>query len=112
LQLSSQLTAAALGHSEDMAHNDYFSHTSLDGRAFWQRIEAQGYSFWSAGENIAAGYQTPAAVMAGWMDSSGHRANILDCDFKDIGVGYYYLANDSGDLNYRHYWTQDFGTRR
>lgn len=112
LQISSQLAAAALGHSKDMADNDYFSHTSLDGRAFWQRIEAQGYSFWSAGENIAAGYQTPAAVMAGWMDSSGHRANILDCDFKDIGVGYYYLANDSGDLNYRHYWTQDFGTRR
>jgi uncharacterized protein YkwD len=112
LQISLQLTAAAQGHSEDMAHTDYFSHTSLDGRSPWDRFREEGYEFWSAGENIAAGYQTPAAVMAGWMDSEGHRANILDCDFEDIGVGYYYLANDTGDLNYRHYWTQDFGARK
>ncbi|UCC51719.1 MAG: CAP domain-containing protein [Anaerolineaceae bacterium] len=112
LQISSQLTAAAQGHSEDMAHNDYFSHTSLDGRSPWDRIRAEGYDFWSAAENIAAGYPTPAAVVAAWIENDGHRANILSCDLEDIGVGYYYLANDTGDLNYHHYWTQNFGRRR
>ena len=112
MQVSSQLAAAAQGHSEDMAHNDYFSHTSLDGRSPWDRIQAEGYNFWSAAENIAAGYPTPAAVMAGWMNSDGHRASILNCGLEDIGVGYYYLANDTGDSNYHHYWTQNFGARR
>jgi uncharacterized protein YkwD len=112
LQVSSQLTAAAQGHSADMALNNFFSHVSLDGRSPWDRILAEGYNFWSAAENIAAGYPTPASVMAAWMESDGHRANILNCDLEDIGVGYYYLANDSGDVNYHHYWTQDFGTRK
>jgi len=112
LQVSSQLTAAAQSHTEDMAFNDYFSHTSLDGRSPWDRIRAEGYDFWSAAENIAAGYSTPASVVAGWMGSDGHRANILNCNLKDIGVGYYYLDNDTGDLNYHYYWTQDFGTKR
>ena len=112
LQVSSQLTAAAQSHTEDMAFNDYFSHTSLDGRSPWDRIRAEGYDFWSAAENIAAGYSTPASVVAGWMGSDGHRANILNCNLKDIGVGYYYLDNDTGDLIYHYYWTQDFGTKR
>jgi uncharacterized protein YkwD len=112
LQISLQLTAAAQGHSADMALNDYFSHTSLDGRSPWDRIRAEGYNFWSAAENIAAGYPTPTSVVAAWMDSDGHRANILNCDLEDIGVGYFYLADDTGELNYRHYWTQDFGTRK
>ncbi len=112
LQISSQLTSAAQGHSADMALNDYFSHTSLDGRSPWDRIRAEGYNFWSAAENIAAGYPTPTSVVAAWMESDGHRANILNCDLEDIGVGYFYLADDTGDLNYRHYWTQDFGTRK
>ncbi len=111
LQTSSQLTAAAQGHSQDMAINDYFSHTSLDGRSPWDRIRAEGYNFRSAAENIAAGYPTPASVMEAWMNSNGHRANILNCDLEDIGVGYYYLNNDTGNVNYRHYWTQDFGSK-
>ena len=58
------------------------------------------------GENIAAGYASPEAVMSGWMNSSGHRANILNCNFTEIGVGYAYAANDPGTIQYRHYWTQ------
>jgi uncharacterized protein YkwD len=113
LNVSTQLTEAAQGHSEDMALNDFFSHTGSDGRSPGERIEAAGYDYWTTiGENIAAGYQTPEAVMAGWMGSKkGHRENILNCAYEDIGVGYYYLADDTGEENYHTYWTQDFGSR-
>ena len=102
LRVDSRLTTAARLHSEDMAAQNYFSHTSLDGRSPWQRMEAQGYTAGS-GENIAAGYSTPASVMTAWMNSSGHRANILNCSSKAIGVG----IGKGG--SYGTYWTQDFG---
>ena len=102
LRSDARLAKAARLHSEDMARQNYFSHTSLDGRSPWDRIEAQGYADGSA-ENIAAGYTTPAAVMDGWMNSPGHRANILDCKSKAIGVG----IGRGG--SYGTYWTQDFG---
>jgi uncharacterized protein YkwD len=99
-----RLRTAARGHSRDMATNDYFSHTAPNGSTFVDRVAAAGYPREQAGgENIAMGYRTPAAVMAGWMDSDGHRANILNCDFEAIGVG---LARDS---NGTAYWTQVFG---
>lgn len=97
-----RLRAAARGHSRDMAENDYFSHTGLDGSSFVERAQAQGYSS-PAGENIAYGYATPAAVMEGWMNSDGHRRNILNCSHTTIGVGLAY------DANGRPYWTQVFG---
>jgi uncharacterized protein YkwD len=65
-----ELGAAAWGHSNDMAQLNYFSHTSLDGRQFSQRIAEAGYPCGSCGENIAAGYSTPQAVLNGWMNSS------------------------------------------
>jgi uncharacterized protein YkwD len=105
-----RLRAAAEGHSQDMAINDFFSHTGSDGSSAGDRIEAQGYNWSRWGENIAAGYSSPESVVAGWMASSGHRANILNCTFIHIGVGYYYLQNDTGDVNYRHYWTQVFAS--
>lgn len=109
--IHTQLNQAALGHSQDMALNDFFSHTGSNGSTPWQRITASGYgSFSTAGENIAAGYSSPQEVMNGWMNSSGHRANILNCAFQHIGVGYYYLANDTGSVNYHHYWTQVFAS--
>ena len=104
LHVDSRLTTAAQLHSQDMAKRNYFSHTSLDGRSPWDRIRAQGYAYGS-GENIAAGYATPEAVMKGWMNSSGHRKNILNCSSKAIGVG----VGKGG--SYGIYWTQDFGTR-
>lgn len=102
------LAMAAEEHSIDMGQQNYFSHTSLDGTQFSQRITSAGYEWNTCGENIAAGYSTPVAVVNGWMLSSGHRANILNQAFCDIGVGYAYLSGS----NYRNYWTQDFGRKR
>lgn len=110
LQVNSKLVAAAQGHSEDMAFNDFFSHTGSNGSNVGQRIAAQGYSYSTWGENIAAGYGSAASAVNGWMNSSGHRNNILNCNFKETGVGYYYLANDTGNENWNRYWTQVFAS--
>jgi uncharacterized protein YkwD len=99
-----RLRTAARLHSEDMATHDYFSHTGRDGSGPGDRAARAGYQGWG-GENIAYGYRTPRDVVAGWMDSPGHRANILNCDFVAIGVGLAY------DRNGRPYWTQMFGYR-
>lgn len=104
VHVNARLATAARLHSADMARQDYFSHTSLDGRTPWDRIRAQGYAYGSA-ENIAAGYPTAAAVMAGWMNSPGHKANILNCSNIALGVG---LGRGG---SYGTYWTQDFGSR-
>ncbi len=112
LTANEKLVAAARGHSDDMAINDFFSHTGSDGSSAGDRISREGYDWSRYGENIAAGYTSPASVMNGWMNSPGHRANILNCAFTEIGIGYTYLANDTGSTNYHHYWTQDFGTPR
>lgn len=105
LAYNSLLERAAQGHAADMASKNYFSHTSLDGRTFSQRITAAGYSWRTAGENIAAGYATPEAVVQGWLQSPGHCANIMNPAFKEIGVGY----GTSAASTYRHYWVQNFG---
>jgi uncharacterized protein YkwD len=99
LTVDERLTASAQGHSTDMANQNYFSHTSKDGRTFDQRIKAAGYPR-PGGENIAKGQRTAESVMQAWMDSPGHRANIENCDFKTIGVG----VDTRG-----FYWTQNFG---
>lgn len=87
LVVDERLTAAAQLHSEDMLAQDYFDHTSLDGRSPWDRAEAQGYENPGA-ENIARGQATAEEVVRAWMDSPGHRANILSCDLREIGVGH------------------------
>jgi uncharacterized protein YkwD len=108
LAWNAQLTSAARLHSADMGAKNYFSHTSLDGTAFSERITRAGYVWRTAGENIAAGYGTPAAVVDGWMDSFGHCENIMSGAFTDLGVGY---ASVPGST-YGDYWTQDFGAPR
>ncbi len=110
LQVNVKLVTAAQGHSEDMAFNDFFSHTGSNGSSPGQRVAAQGYSYSYLAENIAAGYGTAAAAVNGWMNSEGHRANILNCNLQETGVGYYYLANDTGSVNYYSYWTQVFAS--
>lgn len=97
------LQSAAQGHSDDMAANNYFSHTSPDGSTFADRIRAAGYRGGAIAENIAAGQTSAKAVMDAWMASPGHRANILSCTFRDIGVGY------ATGGSYGTYWTQTFG---
>lgn len=110
LTLSQELDTAADRYSADMANQDFFSHTGKDGSSPRTRIEKAGYTGWTTwGENIAAGQTTPEAVVNGWMNSSGHRANILNPKFTHMGLGYTYLANDTGRVNYRHYWVQTFG---
>ncbi|MEU0967110.1 CAP domain-containing protein [Streptomyces sp. NPDC005917] len=101
--LNSTLTKTAQAHSADMAAHQNMSHTGSDGSSPGSRITSSGYSWSTYGENVAYGYATPDQVMAGWMSSAGHRANILNCAFKEIGVG---LAQPD------NYWTQDFGTAR
>ncbi|HWU10731.1 MAG TPA: sigma-70 family RNA polymerase sigma factor, partial [Streptomyces sp.] len=97
----SLLAKAASGHSADMVRRDYFSHTSPEGTDPGARITATGYRWSTYGENIAKGQRTAAAVMDSWMNSDGHRANILNCAFKEIGVG---RKDSSGGP----VWTQNF----
>ncbi len=109
LTLNSKLNNAAQAHSEDMAIHDFFDHKGSNGSSIGDRAIASGYNFSRLGENIAAGYATPEDVVQGWLNSPGHRANILNPSYREIGIGYYYLANDTGNINYSYYWTQDFG---
>ena len=104
LTLNNKLTSAARGHSQDMACNDFFSHTSPTTGSPFDRILAAGYSYSWAAENIAAGYGSPQDTVAGWMNSSGHRANILASNYVHIGIGYAYW----GDSTYGSYWTAVF----
>ncbi|MBF2063702.1 MAG: pre-peptidase C-terminal domain-containing protein [Calothrix sp. C42_A2020_038] len=110
LRLSEKLNQIAYSHSKDMALNDYFSHTGIDGSSPQTRAAKAGYQYSRFGENIAAGYTTPQEVVEAWMNSQGHRANILSPHYQEVGIGYYYLANDTGKVNYYDYWTQNFGT--
>ncbi|MEM7591047.1 MAG: CAP domain-containing protein [Cyanobacteria bacterium P01_A01_bin.83] len=110
LRLDNQLSQAAQGHSDSMGEDDFFSHTGADGSTAFDRIKDTGYVYSTAGENIAAGQRTAQQVVEGWMNSPGHRANILNADYTEIGIGYEFLENDTGSVNYNHYWTQVFGT--
>lgn len=101
--LNAVLTKAAQAHSEDMATHQNMSHTGSDGSAPGDRITRAGYAWSTYGENVAYGYTTPEQVTSGWMSSPGHKANILNCAFKEVGVG---LAQPGS------YWTQDFATAR
>lgn len=96
-------TKVAHDYSQVMCDKNWFNHTGPDGSSPFQRMEKAGIQFSTAGENIAAGQQTPASVMQSWMNSSGHRANILG-NYKYIGVGY--VPCSKGGMG--HYWTQDF----
>lgn len=105
LAANDALRTAAHNHSQDMAVRNFFDHTNPDGVTFDQRITNAGYSWRAAAENIAAGASTPQDVVAGWLKSSGHCANIMNPIYNDLGVGYY-RGGSAG-----HYWTQDFGAR-
>ena len=99
LQMDTKLMAAAREKSEDMKTNQYFSHTSPTFGSPFDRLKALGISYQSAGENIAKGQKTAEEVVEAWMNSEGHRANILDANFTHIGVGYV----KDGSI-----WTQQF----
>lgn len=94
-----ELSRVARYKSQDMRDKGYFAHNSPTYGTPFQMMKSFGISYRSAGENIAKGYSTPSAVVNGWMNSSGHRANILSSSFTEIGVGY---------VSGGHYWTQMF----
>ncbi|MER5418157.1 CAP domain-containing protein [Streptomyces virginiae] len=104
LKEDAQLRHAAQGHSDDMAQRNFFSHTAPDGGGPGARTTAAMYRWSAYGENIARGQQTPGSVMDAWMSSPSHRANILNCSFKDIGVGVHHGPGGP-------WWTQNFGAR-
>lgn len=100
-----QLTVTAKGHALDMARHNYFSHESRDGRTLKDRAVNAGYNYkgyqsFAIGENIAEGQQSIDEVMTGWFKSVGHCKNLMNPDFKEVGI-----------FEYNHYWVQDFGGR-
>jgi uncharacterized protein YkwD len=105
LRLDTRLRTAARGYSDEMARYGAWNHVGHDGSSPGDRMRRAGYDTsggWA--ENIAKGYPTAEAVMQGWMNSTGHRTNILNCNLKALGVG---VVRSNGRL----YWTQDFGGR-
>ena len=102
LSTNSKLNALAQMKAEDMAKNKYFSHTSPTYGSAFDMLKQYGVSYKTAGENIAKGQKTAQSVMNGWMNSQGHRANILGSGYTQIGVGY------ALDNNGTPYWVQIF----
>jgi uncharacterized protein YkwD len=105
LAWNDQLEIAAMGHARDMALNNYFNHTSRDGRTMRDRMAEveytmKGFRSFAIGENIAMGQESIAEVMDGWFKSTGHCKNLMNPSFKEVGVA-----------RYNDYWVQDFGGR-
>ncbi len=104
LEKDNHLREAAYLHSKDMADNNFMSHTGSDGSSFSTRIRRTAFAGSPGGENVASGQRTPEQVMEAWMNSSGHRRNILNAQFRYVGVG----VHEGG--RYGSYsWTQVFG---
>ena len=107
LDVSRKLTDAAGAHARDMARRNYFEHQGSDGSQPRDRVKRAGYAFRLTGENIALGPESAEEVVAGWLHSPGHCANIMDSRFRDIGVG---VA--TGAKRGQIYWVQEFGSPR
>jgi uncharacterized protein YkwD len=126
LKGESLLQGAAAAHSAAMATRDFMMHCDPDtGTSPFVRMTAAGYFYNAAAENISAGYATPEAAVAGWMASSGHRANLLSTSYREIGIGHALQAGDQANVRFGNgctvtssnngpfgnYWTQKFGRR-
>ena len=99
LKYNYTLQKAAQRHANDMANKNYFSHNSKDGTPWWKVIMRAGYKD-PGGQNIARGFAGASGVVKAWLNSPSHRKNIMNCQFRTIGIGF----NGDGD-----YWVQDFG---
>ena len=106
LSVDGALSNAAQAHAADQASVNRMSHAGTDGSDLAARLDRVGYAYWAWGENVAAGYGDAGGVMNGWMNSSGHRANILNGSFTQIGIGLAYSANGTP------YWTMDLARPR
>ncbi len=108
LSSNGQLAQSAVNYAAYMGRANFFSHTGPDGSTMTGRIEAGGYSGWTfVAENLAGGQGSAAAVVDAWMNSPGHRANILSPKAKELGIGHVF----QGGSTYGHYWVQHFGAR-
>jgi len=96
LELNPQLTAAAQAKANDMAKRGYWSHVTPTGQQPWSFIDTAGYQYLAAGENLAYGFGSSDQVVAAWMNSAEHRANILDTDYHDVGFATANVANYQG----------------
>lgn len=103
---NAKLAQAAAAHSHDMATNNFLSHTGSNGSTLVNRVDATGYVANAWAENVAGGPTTVDAVMAGWLASAGHCANIMNSTYRDFGAAC--ARNDAAA--YQRYWTQDFAT--
>ena len=119
LKLNERLARAARRHARDMARRNYFSHNTLGGGSFVDRIRREGYlkgaSRWIVGENLgwgSRGFSRPRVIMRMWMNSPGHRANILNASFREIGIGVAYDASVAGGSKPAGTYATDFGSRR
>jgi hypothetical protein len=110
LKLNEELTVTGEFHSLDMAKNNYFEHTGLDGSLPWDRAKRVGFESRLMAENIAAGQYSPESVVQAWIASEGHRKNLINPNFTEMGLGYYKPAEDGVTSRYDHYWTQLFGS--
>lgn len=109
LSLDLRLSQAAQSHVDDMITNDFVSHTGSDGGTVVSRGRLAGYAGRALGENLQAGLPTAAEAVAAWMDSPGHRDNVLRREFRHLGVGYRFVRDDDGTASYGHYWATVFG---
>lgn len=100
-RLNAALQRAAQKHADDMATKGYFSHHSRDGRSPSQRIQAEGYAFWAAAENVAKGHRHAQSAINSWLKSAGHCANIMNPEYTEMGMA------QNGTL-----WVQTFGKPR
>ena len=102
LRLSTRLTTAANAHTADMASSGYFDHSSSDGTPFWKRVDqwygSSGYGFWSVGENLlwSSPNLSPARAISMWMASPEHRANILNAQWREIGIAALHVGAGPG----------------
>lgn len=107
LSLSSPLQRAAQGHVEDIVEHNYPpTHTGSDGSSMSDRVRRENYSYRYVGENVAAGYSSAEDTFEQWMNSRGHRENILNPNFTEVGIGYYINAPRT---TYDHYWVLVLG---
>jgi hypothetical protein len=96
LRLNSQLSAAAQAKAQSMVSQNYWSHVSPDGKQPWAYVQQQGYQYQAVGENLAYGFANPDDVIAGWLNSPEHRANLLDPAYTNVGFGVVQAANYLG----------------
>lgn len=111
LEPEARLAAAARAHAGAMAASDCVDHVCGEGGDLADRLARAGYPYRSAAENVAAGYARAQDVVASWMESAGHRRNILSAEVSEVGAGRHSLQDACGTRRFCHYWAMIFGAR-